>query len=146
MLWTNLDQVQVMGAELSGLPTGQGILSTLAVYDNTIATGKANLWADAWLIFPSGYTPAADAPIELYKVPLSPDASYEDTTDGASPIVNKNALMGVFDEQATSPNRRSIIGVPYQPYKYKHYLLNLSGTNFPVSSAIKLYIITYSEG
>ena len=147
MLWNNRHVVMVMNTELNGLVSGSGVLSTGTPYDNTIATGQGNRFADFWLQFPTGFTPAANSAVELYGVPANPsdDTTYEETTNGASPVVNKNGLLGVFDLQASSPQNRSFRGVPFQMYKWKFYLINTSGTNFPASNSIKLWIATYTE-
>lgn len=146
MLWNNRDVVQVMGTELNGLANGSGALGT-TIYDNTILTGKANRFADFWIQLPAPVSNfAADSPFELYGVPASPvdDTTYEETTAGASPVVNKNSLLAVFDLQVGNPQNRSVRGIPLQMYKWKFFVINTSGQQL-AATLNKLWIATYTE-
>lgn len=136
---------QMLSSELNALANGSGVTQatgTNAAYDNS-----ANLafWADFEIAITFGVAPAADAAIELYLVPAFDGTNYETTVDGASPVVDLNSLIGVFDCMAvTTAQRRLIRSVPLPITPFKLYLLNRSGQAFPATGTV-VRMITYCE-
>jgi hypothetical protein len=136
---------QMLSTELNALASGSGIVQvtgTNAAYDNS---SNLAFWGDFELNVTFGSAPAADASVELYLVPAFDGTNYETTVDGASPLVDLNSLIGVFDlEAVTTAQRRVIRGVPLPPTLFKLYIKNTSGVVFPATGTV-VRMSTYCE-